>query len=331
MQSGDSDSGSSPSPAFTPIVPNYPVVEDLFPRNTISLLAGSAFSGKSALLYSSLRDYLRSGNFLGYSAPRDSRERIMMARIGYISGSKTLEEMLYDISKTGIPEFSPLPFQLVSQQSSMQRELEFPRIEDLYQQFTKPRPQFVIVDGLFGFCTGKVYDYQDVGHFMGRLKRFCYENDVTILATAPTAKAKADELYSGPERILGSQAWACEASTVLILEIHIDERNGRDFIHTLRRLEIWTRTKPPEDKFYDFNDSHHLVLVSGFDNDWRQYMTNRLSQIAEGVPLETRTLVSWAAERGISVSATETWITQSVASNLLERLRRGIYRRPYQT
>jgi hypothetical protein len=322
--------GDASGPQFAPLSGGYPVIERLLPRNTVSLLVGAAYSGKTSLLLPACSDYLTRGEFLGYQAPVNSQGHIMQAPMGYMACDRTLGEVSRSIHESGLPALTPERFPVASWQSVINRDAEFPTIHDLYATFPEPRPQFLVVEAVQALVSsGKISDFQEVTRFYGQLKRFCAERDVTILATTLTAKIKGDESYSSQDRPLGSSAWASGAATLMVLDM-ADADQPEHKQTTLRKLVIRTRRQAPNILYYDWNMAGHLVPTLEA-LEWREALTTRLWSVKEGDPVTKATMVEWGESLGVRERAVEEWLTECVAGGSLERVKKGTYRRPYKT
>ena len=323
---------SSSTPQFSPLLPHHPVVPLLLPRCSISLLVGAPYAGKTGLLLPALARYLTHADFLGWPAARHPEsQRPMLARLVYLSCDRTLNEIATDLHAASVAGLSLPPDLLpyVSGQNSLASEA--PTLPDLYELFPRPRPQLLIIESLQTLCQGKVTDNQDVARFCAGLKRWAQQQDVTLLGTVLTAKAKEGEgKYCSVDRPMGASTWANQAATLFDLSLADDDK-PRDQQSSLRRLVVYTRHAAPTIQYYDFDDRRLLVPVTEPEG-WRELLADLAAKLEPGVPIATKEILNWSELVGVRRPSVEKWLYEEVeALGLLEKVKRGTYRRPYRT
>ena len=317
---------------FSPLLPHHPVVPLLLPRASISLLVGAPYAGKTGLLLPALARYLTHGDFLGWPAARhpDSGHP-MLARLGYLSCDRTLNEIATDLhAATAAGLHLPpdlLPY--VSGQNSLAADA--PTLPDLYELFPRPRPQLLVVEALQALCQGKVTDNQEVARFCAGVKRWAQQQDVTILGTVLTAKAKEGEgRYRSVDRPMGASTWANQAATLFDLSLADDDK-PQEQQSSLRKLVVYTRHAAPAIQYYDFNDQHLLVPITEPEG-WRVLLAELAGKLEPGFPIPTREILGWSELVGARRPSVEKWLYEEAeALGLLEKVKRGTYRRPYCT
>jgi hypothetical protein len=251
----------------------------------------------------------------------------MMSRLGYLAGDRTMSQVARMFHSCG----HQLPidqFPYLSWQNSLPKQ-DSPSLDDLFDLFPQPRPQFLIVDALQTLMpSGKLNDYQEVMRYYAALKRFCTDRDVTLLGTVPTAKTGTGDDYHAPSP-LGSVGWEHGAETTIRVEL-VDARQPEEKQGTMLRVYIRTRSARPATLWYDFDSEGRLVPALTVE-DWSPALLTRLQAIPEGQPIPKRTFVTWGHELGRSETTIEGWLTDCIRRSVLERVKQGTYRRPYRT
>jgi hypothetical protein len=326
----------SPNPLTVPLLPDYPITESI-PRNSLNMLCGASFSGKTMLLRSELAAYLRTGVLFGSPAPMfpmDDPEPApiplpMVARVGYLACTD---------SSTKVP-IMPAGVAVLSWRKHLRRDDERPvTVDYLWHKFPEPRPQFLVVDGLQLLMPGgKVNDMCEVARWCAELTNWCEAMDVTILGTANTPKTKpGDPSYANQDRIAGSMQWAASVHNLLVLDL-ADQREEtelrkksieRETTRVLTTMTHGRRSVAPV--YYDFDSEYRLVptLTPSAQMSELEWHVALASTVAAHAAEEIRTaqMHEWGEALGLSIPTINRWIAEVRVEGKLDQIRKGLYK-----
>ena len=316
--------GLAHAPASPLVVPpDIDLVPGLLPRHTLSLLVGTSYVGKTALLLPALARYVSEGDLWGHPAARSPSGSLLCARVGYVVCDRTRDEVATRLHLMALPELDWRRFPFVSWQDC--RRGESPTLSELYEEFDNPKPQLLVVEAIQTLMpSGKISDYREVMQFVAVTKRWCRDHDVTILGTTLSPKAKEDEGHYAPfDMALGAGAWSAGTASLLALELADPFSSGS----TQRKLTILTRTSKPVIEYYDFNNAGHLVPTIRMD-DWRDAMNKQAAALAPDELVTTAEVLEWGRSLGVSVRSAADWLAGAETEGRLEKVKKGTYRRP---
>lgn len=318
------------NPTSSSLPEGYPITS-LLARNSLNMLCGAPFSGKTTLLAHEVSRYLRDGTLFGSQAPTDPAGTPFLARVGYVICDR--------IALDSLPIF-PASIPIVGRRTSGPRALDsrLTTLQSLYEEFPEPRPQLLIVDGLQSIMpSGKIMDMVEVTRWCFDLGQWCQENDVTILGTASTPKVKPGEpTYALHDRICGSIAWALSMHLILVLD-YADQRSDQEIaqarsergsMRILYRLRHDHSSPPP--LYYDFDSTGAFDPVATPDPphteaEWKLALIAMAEQHA-GEAIRTAQIIEWAASLGVSRPTAERWIVEMTLTGRMERLSKGVYK-----
>lgn len=331
------------------LLPAFDPVPGLLSRKTFSILCGAPFSGKTALILPAVQSYLQRGEFLGAAAPRHpgpgpDAGATQLARLGYLSCDRSHSAVARMLHGAQLPSLSLSTFPVVSWQAWRHSALaDLPAraepapmsiLDTLYQEFAPPRPQLLLIEGLQTLMPdGRMNDNAAVARWCSELNHWMDLNDVTILGTTATAKVKGDEKYQQThDSILGAIAWAQHCHSLLHIS-RLDPEGSQTRKLITMTHEHGEQAVGTQITYYDFDSHRHLVPTVIPDN-WRDQMWMRLQKIPEGEPITRAEFQLWGKEIGqCSVRLIDDWLAENTLpiGGLLERVKKGVYRRPYKS
>lgn len=188
--------------------PDEYIVQDIFPRREVHLVAGPSGSGKSTWLLEMAMNWRKGIKIFGHESFPQEYVYVSCDRSepGVI---RTLERM--GINPNDINYLGGIENNIVTLEGMLGL---------VASKFPKARVLFVEgIATLIGGNQGAGNDYKSVAVFLRRLTKLCQEKDITVIGVVHTAKAKENERYLSPrERIMGSGAWASYSETVIAFE-----------------------------------------------------------------------------------------------------------------
>jgi RecA-family ATPase len=229
--------------------PEY-LIEEILPSREVHLIGGPSGGGKTTWLFQVLLDWQQGKDVLGHrsnpvpwvyiSTDRSTNgvERVLQrmhinaSDIPYVSTIGTDGETIYDAMKAGLAKV--------------------------------PGAKLIVIEGMSGLLPSGSRSQNDGGYqlvrrFLGRLNKWCQDNDVTIIGIVHSPKMREDSRYSDPrQRVMGSVAWAAYTETVFLIE---PTASGSKETAGLRTLIVLPRNSPTLYLDFQFNANGRLVEV----------------------------------------------------------------------
>jgi hypothetical protein len=298
-----------------------PIIPGLFPRNTISFLVHTPFSGSTRFILPQFDNYTAGLPFLGFAVP-DKPEQL-----GMILCSRDRIEtkvMLHDLDLSHLS--APGTFPVVKWSCNLDDQIEplheFP-LEASYKELTRladgREPRFLLVESIQLLAPqNKLNDPHAVVDLFNRLKQFCRDRDCTILGTAIMSKTESsDRRKHIPYRIYGAAQWTMGASSIIALEEYNDTS-------TLRKVVILSKTAhqktPP--LWVDFDLQGRLMPCAAPENrrDTAQSKLDETLAIAEpGAQFTRADFLNWGESLGVGTRTIDRWIQACVQFQILKK------------
>lgn len=187
-----------------------------------------------------------------------------------------------------------------------------------------PQHKLLFIDGFATLCDGPS-DYLRSSQFLRIAGTHCEQYGRTILGSVHSAKTKEGEHYTNPrQRILGSVAWAGFADLIVTMDPAKpdDPEDLVRIVHVLPRLsrEFTLKYQRQSDRLVPWEDPVEADLLSLLDF-W-------LGAQAFEREIPKREFVSYGKDTcSIAERTVEKWLTGKIESGLLERPKKGTYRR----
>lgn len=289
------------------------LVPGLIPRRSINLIVGSSGSGKTNVVLPQLDLYAAGDSFMGYRIGGKPEQ------IGAITCCQTMDELYYHVQEGKFAYLTATKaFPIVAWQP-LPEVTDIEALEAAYSdlcRYANSPIKLLFVDGIQNLMTeGKVNDQRPVKHFFREMHKFCLTHDLTIIGTIGTAKMKRGESYPLlSERVLGSQLWATESSTLIGIE-QIDLHLPIERRSNIRRIILQPRREAPLVRYADFDSTGRLSLIDRPDaaeiemeNPTHAALNQRLDIAPPGVQLTKAEIVEWGESVGCSLRTVERWL-----------------------
>lgn len=303
--------------AVTPALsPARFIVQDLFPAEEVHIIFGPTRAGKTSLALQAFDDFCHARPVLGYKSYPAPACFISCGR-NRASLRAHMQRLHLDpnnLPHLGLPEIL--------------RADEY-NLAAAYQCAKQllPAVRVLFLDGMDTLASGNRNDSRDASHSLISATRFCYENQLTVIGTAPAVKAKEGSGYLDPlDRISGSGSIMSHTATKILIE----RWKTKDITEPTRRVTLCPSQMPEIIKFARFSESGTLTTWIDAPED-AQSATNprhRLDawlteQSDELLPLEA--LRAFLSELNLSESTLFRWLDDQCELGVLERKARGKY------
>lgn len=289
--------------------PEY-LIDQILPRREVHMLAGPSGAGKTTwFLQTFVEQWQERKDVLGY--------RSFPVPWLYVSGDRSMESCERTLRRIGIPRtkvsiFSCVDTRIFNIGTIIKKALEAP-----------VPPQFFFFEGFISLMQagGLKNDYKDVSWFLTGLTATCKEQDITIMGSGHSPKAKSDSFYLSPrERILGSAGWGGFLDTVFMIE---PLKPGD--VESIPQRRLWVLPRNSSDKYIDlqFNTSGRLVEADADINFalWTAFISN----VGPGGTFKTEQLLG-ALTGAMSRATVMRYVEQAVSDGALTRVAQGHYR-----
>lgn len=324
--------------AFAAMITNRPQgpVPGLFDRQSINLIIGTSGTAKSPFLLHQLEKYISGGGFLDYAGCSDGP-----VQMGLIGCAGTEGKIHNDLAAFPLlNDQSKFPFEMWKPNES---ETEFDALTRTYETLNSLLPaaqrpiKLLIIDDFQSLMTaGDVSKIKYVKDFCRAVHEFCRKQDVTIIGTTGSGKAKTHECYPQmADRIPGANCWGAEMDSLIVLEL-IDLHKQPEGRTETRRIIVKTRSAPIAVHFAGFVDgrlevSPSFIPVAEPSPEQTRLEAN-IAALKSTDVLRREDIVRWCVEAGMTDSMIERWIADQVKDGVLVRegkANRTRYRRPY--
>lgn len=296
------------------------IVDDLFWTRTIHLIIGPSGGGKTTWVSQYLiKDWREGTPVLGFkSHPKP---------FCYI----VLDRDYYDVSLTwksvGLKEDFPYFIRREQPDWDDIPNLAYTMVRDVLKLC--PETKVLFLDGFTALTpNGKINDYGVVATFLLRLGRLCAQYDLTVVGMGHTAKLKKDqEIVHDRECALGSVAFG--GFTGSMIKISHDPKDP----DRSRILSVQPRHIGAQEFHYHF-DKGMLLLDEDptqppESDESKAIMREALNTFPEGEEFEIKRLMEIATALDMPRRSQERLFQSWAGSEgLIERVRKGVYRRP---
>lgn len=289
------------------------LIDRIFPTREVHLLAGPSGSGKTTWLLQTLQKWHKSEPI--FDQPSHPSDFI------YIACDRSLDTTLETMSRLGIPENSFPIMSLVDQDIPATIESILNAVRT-----ANPTVKLLVIDGFATLLPGgDIIRPMSVANFLRHVTRLCKRFDLTIIGIVHTAKTKEGEGYAKPrERISGTTAWAAFCETVVLIEpVKADDPNDRQ-----RKLYLLPRNHAESTHDYIL-DSHGCFVPYNLQTDVAYVQLDLwLRKQTAGDQFITYTIHEYAETMKIAQRTAERWLSDRTTSGQVERLKKGVYRKP---
>lgn len=289
-----------------------------FEPQSINLLAGDPYTGKTRLMLCEANRYRGSGKFLGRS---DGCTDPVL--IGMICRRHDLRNIQKVIKSCQLDHISTAQnFRIVPLKSAHHGVAA---IIDAWHDFGKPRPSILFIDiPIQSFAEGNINEASTADAVYSRLREFCNEHSLTILIVAATAKRKMNDGYArSSQAVLGSGSWSMGADVSMFADLPercIDETSKH------RRLLISAHSDETQHRFLEFGSDGSISIVAT-PPDWEEILMAKLTGYPDELPLRTSQIKRWGTDAHISARNVERWIREMCEAQMLIFLRKGMYQK----
>ena len=298
----------------------------------VNYLAAPPRIGKSCLLYPQIQQYLERRKFLGCSdgataIPPDIG--VLTQHSKHYFQSRLHAMGLTNLTGTNFPIIQTEP---VYKGSSHLIEA----LQEGYSRFMYPKPKLLIIDNLHAYLpSGEVSKFKEPGDFLISLNQWAEEAKITILATVPMVKQKANEGYTRAlDRIMGSVNWNHGVGTIICLD-YCTARNDDPYVP--RKVIITFHGKRELETFWRFRGKHMVEVpisevlgdISQKDQTFVRYahLNTLLDSRPANEEITADEIRTWADPEGepIPQASLYRWIREQIERGRLFRTQRGTY------
>lgn len=290
------------------------VVDGIFPRNLIHLIAAPVGTGKTTLFMQQIDAMQRGQLFLG--------KQSYPSRVVYITADRGAQETAATLKRLGLPD---VQLRLVSLKDMSGPTV--PYLEVLLDQHCV-RGDLVIVEPFNFFLrdgqnrgVGDINNFGHVSHFLLRVGKKVEELGITIEGSLHSSKAKhGSEYMVAREKVLGSVAWTAFTATTIVIE----PANPTVVDDPGRTIHVLPRDIRPFTLDYIVEPTHGLLIPTAV-----KPFKSRLDELLEAHegPFTTEDIERWMEEANVSLRTTTRWLKQKIEDGYVERIDRGIYRK----
>lgn len=185
-----------------------------------------------------------------------------------------------------------------------------------------PNLALLFIDSLSSLCPGRITDDRVVDDFIDAMNTVCQTDNVTILGTIRSSKARTGEGYLSPrERIIGSGAFSSATSTKFIIEPTKPSKPDDP------NRTLWTlpRVGKPVCQLYAFNDDGRLERQSDYVP--QAPLDAWLLTVASGAEIHSDEMLIVADSCGVARTQLYDWVKVQIELGTLLRIARGEYKK----
>jgi hypothetical protein len=291
----------------------------IIPFGGVSLLAGAAGTGKTALLASVLRD-LRDGRLVfGHQPSPITAVGIIASDRGWLRGAGFWFDR---VGFTDIPHYSLVDDPKFDPRSLRRKFERTKLLLDFIDKLQLPGGGVVAVDPIGLFLGGQLIDYDTCAVACLELRAGLRDRGLTIIGTAHSGKMKSDKnaRYLRPQdAILGSAALFGFGDTQMYLAA--PDELGKPYYAFL-----WHPHEAPPEMFPLERDESGLFLpYTGVDRGSCVRILNLMP--SNGDPITLGALVELAEAIPLTRKTVQRTLTQLIDDGLVAKVRHGTYRR----
>ena len=222
----------------------------------------------------------------------------------------------------------------------------YPTILAPYKLFSLPRasdipktraglPRFLLIENLKRLMVGagmkKKSEDEEVAIFLDLLRKFCIQNNCTVLATMGTPKMKKGESYPNVAHwIRGCAEWAEGVDTIIgIEEVRPTTTNGLGTAEAplYRKLYLKTPGQMMTTRWARFLTAGNLVLTEEPRADvvtGQTVLDQMLTVVEAGRKLTRGDLHGWGKAAEVSARTVDRWIATCLEFGLLKKTGHGM-------
>lgn len=324
-----SDIPASDIPAPAPLFSPYAIVPGLFARRSINVIVGDSKTGRFKLALTNFNSYADPARSLFLDYPVQNP-----VRLGCILCFKDRDQTVNNFRAMGLDNLARTgTFPIMRWHSSDETEALHPLVGPYRAlQMADPKqgrfhdippPNFILIENLqLLLSSGNSSGEKEVAVFLDLLRKFCNENDVTILATVGTPKTG---VYSHCQRIKGTGLWADGVDTIISLEeVKGNPSNGlsREMAENYRKLTIIPPGQPRIRQWARFQMNGRLCLVR--EPEARmvtgpEMLYKLLGDEGEGKMFTRGDFMAWGTKSDVGERSVDRWIGECVAGGVLRR------------
>lgn len=289
------------------------LIERIFPKREVHLVAGSPGVGKTTWLLGILMTWMDGGSVLGFkSTPCPWM---------YVTGDRSVDGNIRTAVRMNIdPKRIPM--------ADLKVKNEEPLVGYLLRLKLKhPEVGLFVIEGLQSFVPkGNGNNYATVAGFLRTLTEFCQKYDVTIIGVCHSAKRKKNDYYESPrDRLMGSGAWSAYADAIVMVE----SADAEDPEESKRNIFIMPRNDRNRSYMYDWKDGLLVEVDSAIPKftpleKFFQYVLAKFSMNSDNMTFSVGDCRTFTG-----IKANNQWtdlLGVLLAENIIAVMQKGIYR-----
>jgi RecA-family ATPase len=180
------------------------IIDNLFPRRSLHIVAGASGAGKTVFLLSMMTAWARGESVLGFASHPEPWL--------YVSGDRSEEDVMSKLDSLGIPR-TDIP--LLPAYATGKNTLDWQKI---FVQILDTQAKVIVWEG-FGRYVPDNAGSRIVDAWIEQVTYQAQKHDLTIIGIAEQPKMKPRDKYPNPrQRISGPAAWGHHTSTVVLIE-----------------------------------------------------------------------------------------------------------------
>jgi RecA-family ATPase len=320
-----SDSASAPAKSAPPTpkrktkaIPTHLeyIVADILPRYEVHLIGGPSGAGKTTLMFQLIEDWAQSKSVFGHDS--------FPTPFIYIPCDRSEDSTLRTMDRMGVTIDVPI-YSLVDNNVPANIDTIVRCAQE--QLHVKSGTPITIFIDAFGTLVpgGKINDYATVGSWLREVNRKCKREKITIIGMGHSTKTKEGEKFDNPrQRFLGSVAWGGFVDTMIFIE----PENADDPTNTSRRILVLPRNSSELCLHYHFDKTGRLV--DGEMEDVEFLLEAEIAKLEPSTPHPTEYFLELATVLNVPKRTCERWLSKAVDAGILERVKKGVYRRPHK-
>lgn len=292
------------------------VVDGIFPRGLVHLIAAPVGTGKTTLLMQLVHAIQAGDQFLSRST--------YPVNVTYICADRGKRETMRTVERLGLKVEMRI-------ESLKDMRGTIPYLETFLSACKQD--EMAIVEPINYFIrndvnrTGNINNYGDVSNFLLKIGRIAEDKNLTILGSLHSSKAKVGEGYMVPrEKVMGSAAWTAFSGTAIVME-PVDPKTPED---PGRTLYVLPRDERPFtlDYVVDSDAGGLLIPSAAFARRFKSQLDKCLESHPE--PLFTNQhLLEWQTLANVSQATTYRWLEQKIKNGEVERVEKGVCKKRF--
>lgn len=180
------------------------IVDDLFPRRALHLIAGASGAGKTIWVLETMTAWAKGQDVLGHKSHPEPW--------AYVSGDRSEDDVWRKVDSLSIPR-ADVP--LVPAYATGKDTLDW---EKIFNQVLEREAKVVVWEG-FGRYVRDNAGGRAIDAWLERMTYYILQHDLTLFGIVEQPKMKPRDKYPIPrQRISGPAAWGHHSSTVVLIE-----------------------------------------------------------------------------------------------------------------